>query len=410
MNISRSKLTLGLVLVGLSLLSHPFIVRAQGLNNILRNIEQHAPLLQSARANADATKAGIELAKSQYWGNAQVFGQANHYNNAQEVSEKVPNDEDIYRSLDTHSISNWKVSGYLKLVVKNTDSTNKMEVDDLSLFFTKHVNKWFNPFVEAEIFAVPLWNSKKNTNLKDGNFIIERLYNDFQIEETQRLRIGKFLAPMGQWNLVHAAPLVWTVERPLTTTYSFSNYITGFEYGLELDPIRSSRLDIYWQPSNDFDPKPQSSHPRQYDMAGGLSWTLSDDLDSRSSLDFQYAKVKNSPRSRSSASFHKAIYSGNWSLDSQIIYTKISGDRLLKENWDGGAYFQVRYQFNTHWDNYFRVERFHRADNQIFTNSWLIGGRYRYQKFGNINIEFTHHMRIDGGNSILVSYSILFGQ
>ena len=70
-----------MVLIGLSLISHPFMVGAQGLNNILRNIEQQAPLLQSARANADASKAGIDIAKSQYWGDAQVFGQANHYNN-----------------------------------------------------------------------------------------------------------------------------------------------------------------------------------------------------------------------------------------------------------------------------------------------------------------------------------------
>ena len=304
----------------------------------------------------------------------------------------------------------WDVSGYLNLVFKDSKTEQEIEVDDLSLYLSSHINNWLNPFIEAEFFAVPVWNSKTSSKIADGHFVVERIYNDILIKPGHRLRIGKFLAPIGQWNLVHAAPLVWSIERPTTTTYSFSNYISGFEYGIELDPFTASRLDFYWQPGADINPKPALSHPREYDGTSGLSWTLSDDLDGRSSIDFQYAKVANSSERRTTLSFHKAIYKGEWSFEGQFIHTQISDNNLIPGNWDGGAYIQARLQINTHWDSYSRVERFHFADQNNTTTSWLLGSRYRLGAVGNINIEYANHDVLYGGNRWLLSYNKLFGQ
>jgi len=59
---------------------------AQGLNSLLHRVEQKAPQLLAAQAQADASAAGINIAKSQYWGNAQVFALANRYNNERLVN------------------------------------------------------------------------------------------------------------------------------------------------------------------------------------------------------------------------------------------------------------------------------------------------------------------------------------
>jgi len=74
----KSKLIWSLGLVSLVI---PNVLFAQGLGNLLHEVEQNAPRLQSAQAKADGSAAEIEVAKSQYWGTAQVFGLANHYNN-----------------------------------------------------------------------------------------------------------------------------------------------------------------------------------------------------------------------------------------------------------------------------------------------------------------------------------------
>ncbi len=56
---------------------------------------------------------------------------------------------------------------------------------------------------------------------------IERIYVDYALTETTTVRIGKFLTPIGRWNQLHAAPLVWTTSRPLVTTRAFPTNVTA---------------------------------------------------------------------------------------------------------------------------------------------------------------------------------------
>ncbi len=54
---------------------------AGGLGDVLHQVEKRAPQLHAAAAKADASSAGVRVAKSQYWGHGEVFGQTTHYNN-----------------------------------------------------------------------------------------------------------------------------------------------------------------------------------------------------------------------------------------------------------------------------------------------------------------------------------------
>jgi hypothetical protein len=56
----------------------------------------------------------------------------------------------------------------------------------------------------------------------------ERLYADWLITEMTTLRVGKFLTPIGRWNVIHAAPLIWTTTRPLVSDeLLFSPHLNG---------------------------------------------------------------------------------------------------------------------------------------------------------------------------------------
>ncbi len=57
---------------------------------------------------------------------------------------------------------------------------------------------------------------------------LERLYAEYAFADAFRLRVGRFLTPVGQWNEIHAEPLTWTALRPLTTFRPFSKSSTGF--------------------------------------------------------------------------------------------------------------------------------------------------------------------------------------
>ncbi len=69
-----------LYLAGVALLCFPLMASAQGLGALLHQVEQKAPVLQAAQAKANAAAAAIRMARSQYWGHGEVFGQTTHYN------------------------------------------------------------------------------------------------------------------------------------------------------------------------------------------------------------------------------------------------------------------------------------------------------------------------------------------
>ena len=56
---------------------------------------------------------------------------------------------------------------------------------------------------------------------------LERLYLEWTADDALRLSGGKFLTPVGRWNLVHADPLVWTTSRPLLTRSAYPHNVTG---------------------------------------------------------------------------------------------------------------------------------------------------------------------------------------
>ena len=54
-----------------------------------------------------------------------------------------------------------------------------------------------------------------------------RLYAEYTVSDALRLRVGRFLTPIGVWNESPAEPLTWTPVRPLTTYRSFAKSATG---------------------------------------------------------------------------------------------------------------------------------------------------------------------------------------
>ncbi len=62
---------------------------------------------------------------------------------------------------------------------------------------------------------------------EDQPWEVDRLYLEYAAGDALRLRVGRFLTPVGQWNEVHADPLTWTSLRPLTTYRAFAKSVTG---------------------------------------------------------------------------------------------------------------------------------------------------------------------------------------
>lgn len=101
------------------------------------------------------------------------------------------------------------------------------ELSDLSLFLTWDNGGRLHFFSELEAGDLLSANQQHSLGVQNVHFEFERCYLDTLVNNHVTLRLGKFLTPIGQWNVIHAAPLVWTSARPVATENLFSTHATG---------------------------------------------------------------------------------------------------------------------------------------------------------------------------------------
>jgi len=134
------------------------------------------------------------------------------------------------------------------------DRKPQFTLSALSFFLSWDTGTRVRFFSELKFEDVTLTKSQQAFNRRSNSFEIERLYADVYLSEIATLRVGKFLTPIGRWNLIHADPLVWTTSRPLITFLSFApNTAGGMLYG-SLSPLgKDLDYSLYLEVTDDPD-------------------------------------------------------------------------------------------------------------------------------------------------------------
>lgn len=127
-------------------------------------------------------------------------------------------------------------------------------IEELSMIVKWDLSRRLRFFSETELKDLLIVDERGRAEFaeQDDTVVLERLYLDYSSSDLLNVRVGKFLTPVGIWNVVHAAPLVWTVSRPLATTEEFFDQLTT---GLMLyggTPAGELRADysLYGQPTD----------------------------------------------------------------------------------------------------------------------------------------------------------------
>lgn len=141
-----------------------------------------------------------------------------------------------------------RIGGYTDFNFYDVQGTrSSYNVRDFSLFLTQDIGAQWQLFAEIEA-ANPV-SSRGRTDVDDAELDIERLYADYHANQYVNFRFGKFLTPVGEWNLVHADPLTWTISRPLSTAAAFALHAAGaMMFGTF--PVHGNDLD-YWMFADD---------------------------------------------------------------------------------------------------------------------------------------------------------------
>lgn len=280
-------------------------------------------------------------------------------------------------------VGDYTVSGYANLVAENpVGGTAALSVDDLSLFVSGQVNRWVNPFVEAEVTGATLARAG-GVSPHRGTFVAERLYDDILLGDTDILRIGKILAPVGDWNLVHAAPLVPTSTRPLTTNFGFSEYANGVSWLEQASPLPGHPdLQVYAQPGGEWLPRPSdvTQHHYRNVWGGHLNWRLGG-LTDKFGLSLQSGRLSDSGERYTLLGANVRRTFGRLRLESEMTWSHWHGERpgeqASESDRERGVYVLGDYAVDPHWHLVAEAEHFDARFAPQPSRNVLLGVEYK---------------------------------
>jgi hypothetical protein len=82
-------------------------------------------------------------------------------------------------------------------------------------------------FTELELGQLAVLESGRRGVRSAPKLEINRLYLDFGPNDALNVRFGKFLTPIGRWNVTRIEPLLWTTSEPLIVEEVFDETATG---------------------------------------------------------------------------------------------------------------------------------------------------------------------------------------
>ena len=308
---------------------------------------------------------------------------------------------------------NFNYSGYIEVIAaKPSAGKARLVLDEVSLFITGHVNKWVNPFVETELSRITILQAGGRLFSNNSGIVdLERLYNDSYLTGNLSLRVGKMLTPIGEWNLVHAAPLVWTTTRPLTTYRSFNQFTSGISLNYADANSALPEIQLYTQPDGEILPKRGFQFVRNYLHVTGLHlnwpWGLNDKL----GLSFQHSQVENTDEQQTLSGFNFNKEFGHLAFETEAVHAHISGlnaARVRDNEW--GAYLQGAYALNEHWYLLGRYEYFADRGYDTASEHSLLGVSYKSAPSTVWKLEYVkqHGQQLNISTGLFASFSAFF--
>jgi len=132
----------------------------------------------------------------------------------------------------------------------------RVESRHASLFLWWEASERLKTFAELDLQNLTE-GPRERDDAQARRVSLERLYADYSVDDRLVLRAGKFLTPIGRWNLSHADPLVWTTTRPLVTQAVFPHNVTGVGAAGQVVPLgQPLSYSLYFSNGREWRPDP----------------------------------------------------------------------------------------------------------------------------------------------------------
>lgn len=262
----------------------------------------------------------------------------------------------------------------------------RVAVDALSAFLWWDGGGRWRFFSETEL-SEPLRWGEGGVKTGDADLISERLYVDYAWRDALKFRAGKFLTPVGRWNLRHAAPLTWTTSRPLISEATFPTNATGaMAYGvLPLTPA-GVEYSLYVSPGkelfrrDDLDTFTEAyglrlSTPLWPTFDVGLSWV-------------SFEQTSNREIRKQLLGVDAQWLLGRAEISGEFTYRELKGGASAGD--ESGWYLQAVLPLIGDWFAIVRNEGFHQRGAARDLSLWLGGVAWRPNPAFVIKAEYGH--------------------
>lgn len=285
---------------------------------------------------------------------------------------------------------------------KHPGGVAEVALDEVSLFVSWDGDERWRMFSEIELEEPLRWQEGESISDDDAYFDIERLYLDYVYSERATVRMGRFLTPIGRWNLIHAAPLVWTTQRPLVTNQLFPLNINGVMLQ-GAQPLGDAVLEyaVYGEVVQDMR---ENEHEIPYDEPFGARLALSGKIEAGLSLlDFR-EETPGRPHYRMLGLDFSAARNG-WEASAELYQReRVGGDHA-----GSGGYLQGIAPLSGGWFAVARAEWLQRPGAGSIER-WLIGATWRLDERRVFKLDYTggDEERPDAPKGMFASFAVLF--
>ena len=286
---------------------------------------------------------------------------------------------------------------------KNAEPDFALSHADLFFWWENRSGFKFFSEVDGEYEAA----THRNPSLGERRTLsLARLYLDDTYSDSLTFRLGKFLTPIGRWNLIHADPLVWTTSRPLPTKSPFPETATGamalgnFSFlGRPLD------YSVYVSANGDLRKDPDES---EFHKAVGLHFNVPVSDTTQLGLSYVYFSQNPDPEN------HQRL------LGLDLLWShhgfEIMGEAVRRVSSQGsqsdesGAYLQGVVPVYGRLYGVVRLEGYHQASPEQTIRDGVLGLTYRQSRAISYKIELDRSLYSTGNDSVsfLSSVSVLF--
>lgn len=303
--------------------------------------------------------------------------------------------------------TDFKLGGYASVGIEDDRHVRSTAgIDDFSLFVHWENEGKLRLFSELDLEQALLWEEGQGLTTRHAYLALERLYADYLYSEKLNFRAGKFLTPIGRWNVIHAAPLVWTTLRPLVTERIFPTNTTGVmaygsvaALGTSLDYSIYSALGEDWHSDPKLDP---------FEEAYGMHVSLP--LAGTGELGMSYANFEQ----KSALGERKNLLGLDYFWSHEGYEISFEGAYRFSENGsrsdEKGLYLQGVAPLSARWYAIGRYEFYDLAGPAPAMNLWLAGLAYRLSPAMILKAEYSRAVnnRILAPEGLFASFAVLF--